>query len=176
MTNTNETFGDLLDFFQQNRMAISRAEKIRGQVLDQIPDALRRILSPQYNIWCNTGARREGWVVLHRNENTRFKYVMGYYSAFHDDEFTPTYRIELMAENGSDPAKKWQSEMLATEHAKRYNLEADDRHAHHILGKTYSLGSGDLARFPQLLAEKLLAEWQPLESLWPKLADTESRE
>jgi hypothetical protein len=124
MTNADESFKELLEFFQQNRTAIGRAETIRNDVFMRFPAAIKFALS-EYEIWANIGANREGWLVIYKPGNRRFKYILGYYEVFHEEDVIPSYAITLVGEDDNDGAKLCE-QLMATSHAQLHGLEPEN--------------------------------------------------
>lgn len=170
MTNSDESFMELLAFYQQNRSEIGRAGKIRDNVFLGFPDALKSILL-EYNVWTSKGAAKEGWLIIHSSDSKRFKYVLGYYEVFHEYETIPTYRIELVGDEASNSAKDLQAQLLVTSHTAAHGLQADNRASHHVISKTYSLPQDTTKSIVELIANSFRTDWQPLEKYWLKEDD-----
>ena len=82
MSNADESFKELISFFQRNRLSISRAETIRHDVFMRFPSIIKTSLS-DYEVWANIGANREGWLTIFKPGPQQFKYILGYYEVFH---------------------------------------------------------------------------------------------
>lgn len=169
MSQQDESFDEQILFFQQHRAAISRAEKIRSDVFNQVPTVIQHTLARSYGVWFSAGSKREGWLTIYHHGNQHLQYILGYYQVFHDEELSHDFRITLITKQNDGTADAWQANLLsvATAHIENARLEADNGAPYHVLGKTYSLVSADdFRRFPQLVAEYLRRDWQPLEQYW----------
>lgn len=165
MSNTNKEFKELAGFFQRNRAQISQAEKIRGQLFQQLADEIRNSLPSDYSIWQNAEARRDGWLVIHKSGSQRCSYVLGYYDVFYKDD-KPTYRIELHANPDDVLYPELKQNILSLDHVRTHNIEQDNRNPHHIAGKTYHILSDEFPNLPLLISEKLRIDWFPIENHW----------
>lgn len=170
MTSADENFKELLPFFQFNRAAISRAEQIRGQLMQQVPTVLRAALAPNYTVWTSAESLRDGWLIINAPGKPPLKYILGYRQVFHNDEVIPNFRIALISEDNShDKATIWRDKLSSTLEARNSELQDDERH--YVIGKTYELSPSNYHRFPQLIIEKIKNEWQPLEVYWLKATE-----
>jgi PD-(D/E)XK nuclease superfamily len=164
MTNADESFKELLGFFQQNRTALSRAETIRNDVFMRFPAAIKSAL-PEYEIWANVGANREGWLIIYKPGNRRFKYILGYYEVFHEENVIPSYALTLVGEDDHDGAELYE-QLMVTSHAQLIGLEQENSAPHHVARKIYQVGTSNYENLPEIIAASIRNEWQPLERYW----------
>lgn len=166
MSSTNKELGDLLNFFSKNRNAIIKAEKIREQIFNELPDEINRVLSSKYNVWWNKESTKDGWLVISIPGKHRCKYILGYCALFYADEPNQAFHIELHAEADDKYVKDLQSLILSSEHAQSHCIKADNSKYHHIVKKDYNLSLYEYANLPKIVAQKLRDDWFPLESYW----------
>ena len=172
MTNANESFGQMLALFQNNREAISRAEQIRKELFFQVPVVVRAALSSKYIV--EAGEKGDGWLTIYGMGSQPLKYILSYYEVFYKDEVSPNYRITLMVDKDTEPAADWCSKLLTTQAEQRGLQKSAEPNG--ILEKVYQLSSTDYKRFSQLISDNLHNDWELLEPLWLNRTASETAE
>ncbi|OGX84690.1 hypothetical protein BEN48_02850 [Hymenobacter glacialis] len=171
MTNAKEDFNELMGFLQQNRAAISRAIQIRDQAMERIAFELREALAATYVVLPKKDENMDGWLIIEKPGKHSLKYILSYYYLFHEGDDAPNYRIALLPEDGNiEKAKYWRDVLSTTEQARLHKIEPDIHH--YVIGKTYQVTSNNYQNFPQVVADALRNDWQPLEQYW-LIKDTE---
>lgn len=152
-----------LQFFQQNRAAIFKAEQVRNEAFMQFPEALRQAL-PNYEMAGSKAESKDGWLVIYRRGSDRFKYLLEYRELFFEGKKSPTYRIQLLSASAStEEAKEIKAKLL--QHSGQL-FKADEAQEHQVLIKTYELQLENSKPLPQVIITSLRDDWHPLEEYW----------
>lgn len=173
MSNPDENFAESLSFFLRNRAAISRAEKIRKEVYYRVPGVVREHLSAYYQVYWNAEANHDGWLNISLPGEQPLRYILGYSGVFDDDMHLASYNITLINNKEGKSSPEWQQDLAPHLEQSMTGVKADSTQSYHILTKNYPLDVGSCHLFPQLVANNLRQDWQPLEPYWRNTDPTE---
>ena len=170
MTNANENFNATMQFVQQNMSAIRQIEAMREQLFYQIPDAIREAL-PGFDVYSPKSGQDEAWLTIKPQEDAPLLYIVSYNGIIYPElEGSHSFTITLSTANNAK-SDQWQQKLDAHPAFQQLIQQTDikprrEESTNYLYSKAHSFNSSDYIRFPQLVAEKIRNDWQPLEKYW----------
>lgn len=163
MTNSKENFNELSNFFMRNRPAILRAETLRKQLLQLIPEEVNRLMPIDYKLGYHQEAVKDYWFQIDTAFSQPVHYIVWYGKIFDAayEQHIPTYVIDLVADEAISTTLR--DKLIPVLNDK--GIISSNRQRY-IAGKEYPLNSTDHHRLPQLIVDSLRNDWQPLEKHW----------
>jgi hypothetical protein len=163
MTAQKEGFSELSRFYMSNRAEVMRVVAARHELLELIPKEVGRLLPEEYRMGYNKEATEDFWFQVDTQFNQPIHYIIWYGKMFSSDyeNVAPSYVIELVSDEITA--------LRLRDSLKTYAVTAGmiiSERPRYILSREYSISHYDAHLLPQLIADNLRHDWQPLEKYW----------